>query len=52
LIDLIIAQHPASSISAIFRTKTSSIMYKNYIEKREGMGEAGQKLYRKEGRDG
>jgi hypothetical protein len=25
---------------------------KNFIEKREGMGEAGQKLYRKEGRDG
>jgi hypothetical protein len=25
---------------------------KNYIEKREGMGEAGQKLYRKEGRNG
>jgi hypothetical protein len=25
---------------------------KNFIEKREGMGEVGQKLYRKEGRDG
>jgi hypothetical protein len=25
---------------------------KNYIEKREGMGEAGQKLYRKEVRNG
>jgi hypothetical protein len=25
---------------------------KNFIEKKEGMGEAGQKLYRKEGRNG
>jgi hypothetical protein len=36
---LIIAQRSASSISAIFRTRTSSIIYKNYITIREGMGQ-------------
>jgi len=34
---LIIAKPPASSISAIFRIRTSSIIYKNYIEMREGI---------------
>jgi hypothetical protein len=33
-----------SSISALFRMRTSSIIYNNYIEKREGMGQPGQRL--------
>jgi hypothetical protein len=33
-----------SSISAIFRTRTSSIIYQNYIEIREGMGNPGRLL--------
>jgi len=36
---LVIAQRPASSISAIFRERTSSIIYKNYIKMREEMGQ-------------
>jgi hypothetical protein len=37
-----IAKGPASSISAIFRTRTSAITYKQYIEMKEGMGQTGQ----------
>jgi len=33
----------ASSMSAIFRTRTSSVIYKNnYTETSEGMGQPGQ----------
>ena len=32
LIKLIIAEHAVSIISAIFRTTSSSVIYKNYIE--------------------
>jgi hypothetical protein len=35
---------PASSISVIFRERTSSIIYKNYIKMREGMGQPDQRL--------
>jgi len=35
---------PASSISAILRIRTSLIIYKNYIEMREGMGQMGQQI--------
>jgi hypothetical protein len=33
---LIIAKYSASSISAVFKTRTSSIIYVNYREMREG----------------
>jgi hypothetical protein len=36
---MIIAFPPANNISAIFRTRTSSIIYENYIEVREIMGQ-------------
>ena len=36
---LIIAKSPASSISAIFRTRTSSTIYENYIETSERWGQ-------------
>ena len=35
---------PANSISAIFRSRTGSIIYKNYKERREGMGQPSQQL--------
>jgi hypothetical protein len=42
---LVIAQHPASSISDIFRTKTSSVIYKNNIEM-NGFLNATEKVWR------
>ena len=37
-----ISRH-GNSIWAIFRTKTSSMMYTSYIEMKEGMGQHGQR---------
>jgi hypothetical protein len=34
--EILIAQRPASSNSAIFRTRTSSSIYKYYMKMREG----------------
>jgi len=38
---LIIALRPASNVSTIFRTRTSSTVYNIYIVMREGMGQPG-----------
>ena len=43
-IDLTITERPTSLISVICRTRTSSIVFKTYIETREGMGQPGQQL--------
>jgi hypothetical protein len=39
---LIIAWSSASSMSAIFRTRTSSTIYNNYVEMREVLGQEGR----------
>jgi hypothetical protein len=44
LIDWLIDWRQASSISAIFGKRTRSIIYKNYIEMREGMDQPGQQF--------
>ena len=45
LIDWLIDWRQASSISAIFGKRTRSIIYKNYIEMREGMDQPGQQIW-------
>jgi len=42
MISLITSSTTEPSTSAVFRTRTSSIIYKNYIEKKEGMGQLGK----------
>ena len=45
MIDLLInGKRPVSSISDIFSRKASAILFKNYIEMREVMGQPGQRL--------